>query len=263
LEYLLKHDNFGDKRTAKRDSDMSKKIALVTGGATGIGAAVCTELANHDIHVAICDINQTDGNALAKKISGEFIKCDVTSLASVEEAVKVCTEKLGVPDYVHLNAGIMTVPTGDPFLAIEDVTEAQYQKIVGVNLNGVFHGMKILLPLMRKKGGTVTITASTAGLSVVPVDPMYTATKYALIGFGRAVAAANETSNIRINVICPGVTNTQIVPDEYRVPEFNVMHVKVMATEIVDLLFNGSNGEIRVKNGTEIPAFSVGLPVIS
>ena len=92
---------------------------------------------------------------------------------------------------------------------------------------------------------------------------MYTATKYALIGFGRAVAAANEGSNIRINVICPGVTNTQIVPDEYRVPEFNVMHVKVMATEIVDLLFNGSNGEIRVKNGTEIPAFSVGLPVIS
>jgi NAD(P)-dependent dehydrogenase (short-subunit alcohol dehydrogenase family) len=242
---------------------MSKKVALVTGGATGIGAAVCTELANQDIRVAVCDINQTDGEALAKKIGGKFIKCDVTSLASVEEAVKVCTAKLGVPAYVHLNAGIMTVPTGDPFLAIEDVTEAQYQKIVGVNLNGIFHGVKTLLPLMRKKGGTVTITASTAGLSVVPIDPMYTATKYALIGFSRAVAAANDGSNIRINVICPGVTDTQIVPDEYRAPEFNVMSVQVIANEIVDLLFNGPNGEIRVKNGADTPAFSVGLPDLS
>ena len=242
---------------------MSTKIALVTGGATGIGGAVCTELANQDIHVAICDINQTDGHALANKIGGEFIKCDVTSLTSVQEAIKVCTEKLGVPDYAHLNAGIMTVPTGDSFLAIEDVTEEQYQKIIGVNLNGIFHGMKTLLPLMRRKGGAVTITASTAGLSVVPVDPMYTATKYALIGFGRAVAAANEGSNIRINVICPGVTNTQIVPDAYRSPEFNIMPVKIMATEIVDLLFNGPNGEVRVKNGSDSPAFSVGLPDLS
>ena len=239
---------------------MSKKIALVTGGATGIGAAVCTELANQDIHVAVCDINQATGESLAKKIGAEFIECDVTSLASVQGAVKVCVAKLGVPNYVHLNAGIMTVATGESFLAIEDVTEAQYQQIVGVNLNGIFHGVKTLLPLMREKGGAVTITASTAGLSVVPVDPMYTATKYALVGFGRAIAAANEGSNIRINVICPGVTDTQIVPDKYRAPEFNVMPVQVMATEIVDLLLNGSNGEVRVKNSSDTPAFAVGLP---
>ena len=92
---------------------------------------------------------------------------------------------------------------------------------------------------------------------------MYTATKYALIGFGRAVAAANEGSNVRINVICPGVTNTQIVPEEYRSSDFNVMPVKVMATEIVDLLLNGPNGEIRVKNATDTPAFSIGLPDLS
>jgi NAD(P)-dependent dehydrogenase (short-subunit alcohol dehydrogenase family) len=239
---------------------MSKKVALVTGGATGIGAAVCTELANQDIRVAVCDTNHTDGKALAKKIDGVFITCDVTKLVSVQEAVRVCRQKLGVPDYVHLNAGIMTVPTGHSFLAIENVTEAQYQKIVGVNLNGIFHGVKTLLPLMRDKGGAVTITSSTAGLSVVPVDPMYTATKYALVGFGRAVAAANEGSNIRINVICPGVTDTQIVPNEYRAPEFKVMSVKIIATEIADLLFYGANGEIRVKNSADTPAFAIALP---
>ena len=221
---------------------MSEKIALVTGAATGIGAAVCTALAKQGIRVAVCDINKADGEALAEEIGGEFIACDVTSLASVQ------------------GAGIMTVPTGEPFLAIEDVTEAQYQKIVGVNLNGVYHGMKSVLPLMRHKGGAVTITASTAGLSVVPVDPMYTATKYALIGFGRAVAAANDGTNIRVNVICPGVTDTQIVPDEYRAPEFNVMAVEVMAAEIVDLLLTGANGEVRVKNAADKPAFSVEMP---
>ena len=239
---------------------MSEQIAFVTGAATGIGAAVCKNLANQGIRVAVCDINKTDGEALAKELCGEFIKCDVTNLASVQHAANVCAQRLGIPDYVHLNAGIMTVPTGEPFLAIEDVSETQYQKIVGVNLNGVYHGMKTVLPLMRAKGGAITITASTAGLSVVPVDPMYTATKYALIGLGRAVAAANEGSNIRINVICPGVTDTQIVPDDYRKPEFNVMSVDIMAAEIVDLLLNGANGEVRVKNAADKPGFTIDLP---
>lgn len=238
-------------------------IALVTGGSTGIGAAVCRLLAEKGSKVAICDINAEMGEVLAAEIGGLFIQCDVSSLTSVEAAFKTCVDELGVPDYVHLNAGIMTVPTNTPYIPIEDLTEAQYHKIVGINLNGVFHGMKTALPHMREKGGAVTLTASTAGLSVVPVDPMYTATKYAVIGFGRAVSAANEGSTVRINVICPGVTDTQIVPDEYKTPAFNVMAAEVMAAEVVDLLHNGANGEIRVKNAAEKPAFTVELPDLS
>ena len=239
---------------------MADKIAMVTGASTGIGAAVCRALGSQGVKVAVCDINEPDGTALAKELGGEFIHCDVTDLQSVEQAVQACVSRLGAPDYVHLNAGIMTVPTGDPFLAIEDVTEAQYQKIVGVNLNGMYHGLKSVLPIMREKGGAITLTASTAGLSLVPVDPMYTATKYAVIGLGRAVAAANEGSNIRVNVICPGVTDTGIVPDDYRKPEFNMMDTAVMAAEIVDLLFSGANGEVRAKVAEQVPAFQVGLP---
>ena len=239
---------------------MTSKIALVTGASTGIGAAVSAALAETGIKVAICDVNEQDGERLASQLGGAFIHCDVTSSPSVEKAVRTCVDRLGVPDYVHLNAGIMTVPTGDPFLAIEDVSEQQYRKIVGVNLDGVYHGMKSVLPHMREKGGTITITASTAGLSVVPVDPMYTATKYALVGFGRAVSAANEGSNVRINVICPGVVDTAIVPDEYKKPEFGMMPTSVIAAEIVDLLMNGENGEIRVKVGTDRPGFTVEMP---
>lgn len=235
------------------------EVLLVTGGATGIGAAVATLGAEKGFKVAICDVNEPVGSALAEQLGGRFIHCDVTDLASVSAAVGQCERELGVPKYVHLNAGIMTVPTGDAYLAIEDVSQTQYRKIVGVNLDGVYHGAKTLIPKMRAGGGAITMTASTAGLSVVPVDPMYTATKYAVIGFGRAVAAANEGSNLRINVICPGVTDTQIVPDDYRGPEFNVMPVEVMAAEILDLLQNGANGEVRAKVATDSPAFTVDM----
>lgn len=233
---------------------MSSKIALITGAATGIGAQVARMLAARDIRVAICDVNVDAGQVLAKEIGGLFLPCDVTRLSSMTSAANNCIKALGVPDFVHLNAGIMTVPTGAPFLAIEDVSLDQYRRIVGVNLDGVFHGVKVLLPKMRKKGGAITITASIAGLGVLPIDPMYAATKYALIGFGRAVAGANANTNMRINVICPGVVDTGIVPDAFKSPD--IMAPETMAAEVVDLLHNGPNGEIRVRIAQR-PAFAV------
>jgi NAD(P)-dependent dehydrogenase (short-subunit alcohol dehydrogenase family) len=92
---------------------------------------------------------------------------------------------------------------------------------------------------------------------------MYTATKYALVGFGRAVAAANQDANMRINVICPGVTDTQIVPDNFRKPQYGMMPAELMAAEIVDLLKNGANGEVRVKNAADRPGFTVEMPDLS
>ena len=233
---------------------MSSKIALITGAATGIGAQVARMLAARDIRVAICDVNVDAGQALAKEIGGLFLPCDVTRLSSMTSAANNCIKALGVPDFVHLNAGILTAPTGAPFLAIEDVSLDQYRRIVGVNLDGVFHGVKVLLPKMRKKGGAITITASIAGLGVLPIDPMYAATKYALIGFGRAVAGANANTNMRINVICPGVVDTGIVPDAFKSPD--IMAPETMAAEVVDLLHNGPNGEIRVRIAQR-PAFAV------
>ena len=233
------------------------KVAFVTGAATGIGSEVCRALAKQGAKVAICDINAEAGIKLAEELNGEFIGCDVTDFDRVEAAVARCVKSLGVPDYAHLNAGIMTVPTNAPFLAIEDVTREQYRKIVGVNLDGMFHGVKALLPKMRSGGGAITLTASTAGLSVLGIDPMYAATKHAVIGFGRAVAAANELNDIRINVICPGVVETAIVPDSFKAPEFNMLPPSLMAAEVVDLLTNGTNGEVRVKHAAEVPGFAV------
>ncbi|MEM1435291.1 MAG: SDR family oxidoreductase [Pseudomonadota bacterium] len=242
---------------------MTNGVAFVTGAASGIGAAVARRLTADGARVAVCDINDAAGKELAAELGGVYIPCDVTQLGSVEAAVERCVEQLGVPTYAHLNAGIMTVPTGDPYLPIEAVSEAQYRRIVGVNLDGVFHGTKVLLPRLRDQGGAITITASTAGLTVVAVDPMYTATKYALVGFARAVSAANDGGNVRINAICPGVVDTAIVPDDFRKPEFGMMPAELMAEEVFDLLCNGANGEIRVKNAADRPAFTVDIPSLS
>ncbi|NIP15218.1 MAG: SDR family NAD(P)-dependent oxidoreductase [Pseudomonadales bacterium] len=231
-------------------------IALVTGGATGIGAEVCRQLAGAGARVAICDVNEADGAPLAESVGGEFLFCDVADVASMEGAVVGCCERLGVPDYAHLNAGVMTVGRYDAYLALEDVSAAQYRRVIGVNVDGVFNAIKALLPRMREKGGAITVTASIAGFGPLAIDPLYAATKAALISLVRSIAAANEGSNVRINAICPGVVDTAIVPDVMS-GTIPMMPPSTMAAEILDLLDRGPSGEIRVKLNEETPAFHV------
>ncbi|MDH3640486.1 MAG: SDR family oxidoreductase [Gammaproteobacteria bacterium] len=240
---------------------MKNKIVLVTGAASGIGAEVARQSSAAGARVAICDVNEAAGSLLADELRAEYITCDVASLASMAKAVDECANRLGQPDFVHLNAGVMTVPPADPFIALEEVSEDQYQRIVGVNLAGVFHGLKATLPRMRETGGAITITASIAGLITVPFDPLYTATKHAVIGLARSVAASTEGTDLRVNVICPGGVDTAIIPDALRAAgAMDPMPPSVMAAEVLDLLQNGSNGEVRVKMATDRPAFQIQMP---
>jgi NAD(P)-dependent dehydrogenase (short-subunit alcohol dehydrogenase family) len=226
---------------------MQDKIALVTGAASGIGAEVARQLAAEGARVALLDINETAGAGVAAEVGGQFIACNVADARSFDDAVAVCVDRLGVPQYAHLNAGVMTVGASETFLPLEDVTLDQYRRIVGVNLDGVFNGLKALLPRMRENGGAITATASIAGLGPLAIDPLYGATKHAVIGLVRAVAAANEGGNLRVNCICPGGVDTAIVPDALRASGIDAMPPSVLAAEVVDLLKQGSNGEVRVK----------------
>ena len=115
---------------------MAKRVLLVTGAASGIGAAVTKLAADQGWTVAVCDVNRDAGQSLAQATGGRFFYCDVTDLSSVSSAVEGCISELGVPNYAHLNAGVMTVPAGQPYLALEDLSQAQYRNIVGVNLDG-------------------------------------------------------------------------------------------------------------------------------
>ncbi len=225
---------------------MRELVGFVTGAAAGIGAASARQLAAKGVRVAVCDVNRASGEALADEIGGAFYDCDVTSFESVTAAVDRVESDFGTPTYAHLNAGIMTVPTDDPFLAIEDVSLEQFGLILGVNFAGVFHGMKALLPTMKVNGGAITTTASIAAFGQLPVDPLYAATKHALVGFVRSIAAANVGGSVRINAICPGVVDTAIVPGAFRSPEL-MMSPDELAEEVVDLLYYGASGEIRAK----------------
>ena len=238
---------------------MTDKIALVTGAASGIGEAVSRQLRAAGVRVAMCDINVSEGERIAQEIGGYFIGCDVTSFDSIDSAVAECASVLGTPDYAHLNAGIMTVPPGEAYLAIEAVSIEQYRRITGINMDGVFFGLKALVPRMKAGGGAITITASIAGFAALGIDPLYGMSKYGVIGLGRGVAAANADSNLRVNVICPGVVDTAILPEEFRSPQVDRMPPSVMAEEVVDLLMRGTNGEVRVKL-TGKPSFSIQTP---
>ena len=234
---------------------MDQKVALITGGASGIGEEVCRLLAEHHFLVAVCDIDREKAEAVARSIGGIGIECDVASLQSVQSAASRCTAGVGAPDFAHLNAGIMTSPHGEPYQPIEFVSLDAYRKIMGVNLDGVFNGLQTFLPTMQESGGCITVTASIAGLGFVPVDPLYTATKHAVIGLTRAVAAANSGSKVRINAICPGVVDTAIVPPDFK--SRPMMPARILAEEVVDLYENGENGEVRVKIAADRPSFTV------
>lgn len=238
---------------------MTAKVALVTGAASGIGAEVARQLADTGARVAVCDVNVAAGQAVAEAIGGLFIECNVADFAAMQGAVDRCAEQLGVPDMVHLNAGVMTVPNDAPYLAIEDVSLEQYRRMISINLDGVFHGFKTLIPLMKPRGGVISVTASIAGFSAMDIDPLYGLSKAGLIGFVRGVAAANADTRLRINAICPGVVDTQIVPTVFRDAGVTGMPPATMAAEVLDLMDHGAAGEIRVKLDQELPAFAVEL----
>ena len=238
---------------------MRGKVALVTGAAQGIGAEVCRQLAAAGARVVVMDINAAGGEALAQEVGGVFVRCNVAAPDSWKQAVQTCIDRVGIPDFAHLNAGVMSVGANDAFLSIEQLPIENYRRIVGVNLDGVVFGLQALLPHMRERGGAITVTASIAGMMALPIDPMYSATKHAVIGLVRSVAQSLEQSlgksSVRVNAICPGGVDTAIVPAALRASDMAMMSTSEIAREVVDLLARGESGEIRVKLGAGVPAY--------
>jgi NAD(P)-dependent dehydrogenase (short-subunit alcohol dehydrogenase family) len=142
----------------------------------------------------------------------------------------------------------MTVPASETMASADIVScdLASYRRIMAVNVDGVVLGIRALAPRMREAGGgAMTVTASTAGLVPLGIDPSYSMTKHALIGLVRSVGDAWAESSLRINAICPGAVDTAIIPDELRASGMPLMTPAQMAVEAVDLLTNGDNGEVR------------------
>jgi NAD(P)-dependent dehydrogenase (short-subunit alcohol dehydrogenase family) len=159
--------------------------ALVTGGRGGIGSAIAEA---YDGEVVALDLPEFDvGDAEAwRALEGEF-------------------------DAAFLNAGI-----GIGVEDVADLDDDAYARIVRANLDGVVYGTRECARRLMPNGGSIVATASLAGLTSMPFDPLYTATKHAVVGFVRAAAPALERRGIRLNALCPGFTDTAIVADEIR-----------------------------------------------
>lgn len=187
------------------------KVAWVTGGANGFGAGVARRLASLGARVAVSDIDRDNGEKVAAEIDGAFVDCDVRSLDANRAAVAAVVERFGGLDIAYLNAGVSTgCGIGDDF------DPELYRRAMSINLDGVAYGMHVALQVMARRGGDIVATASLAGLVATAFDPIYGANKHAVVGLVRAAGAAYGPQGIRVNALCPGFADTNIVSPQAR-----------------------------------------------
>lgn len=201
--------------------------ALVTGGAGAIGLAVAQRLIALGAAVTLADLDAERGPARAAEIGAHFTRCDVTRPTDLVEAMGRAEEH-GPLRVVHLNAGIVLNRGYD------DTDEAAYRRIVGVNLDGVFWGIRAAVPALRRAGGgAIVATASLAGLVAVPLDPLYAMTKSGVVSLVRSIGPMLAPEHIRLNCVCPGFVDTPMVPDLLREQGFPLLTAAQVADAVV------------------------------
>jgi|SRR5690625_2378138 len=185
--------------------DLTGKIALVTGGANGIGKGIVNTLAKAGAKVMVCDIDEEAGEATAKEVGGEFHQLDVTDKNKAEQVVQDILAKHDKIDVLAANTGIY------PEVLIEDMTEEDWDKIQNINLKGIFFVVKPVLKAMKKQNyGRVILTSSITGdITGYPGGSIYGATKAGILGFMRSAALEYAKYGITINAIQPGMIATE------------------------------------------------------
>lgn len=194
------------------------RIAIVTGGGSGIGRALCAGLVRRGDEVIVADV---DGQAAAA-VAGELTSAgpgtassqtvDVCDAAGVAALVHAVVERHGRLDLMFNNAGI---GMGGP---VEELTVAHWDRVIDVNLRGVVHGVQAAYPVMVRQGhGHLINTASLAGLVPSPGTVPYVASKSAVVGLSFGLRAEGAAKGVRVSVVCPGVVDTPIL--DARTPE--------------------------------------------
>ncbi|MES2033089.1 MAG: SDR family NAD(P)-dependent oxidoreductase [Pseudomonadota bacterium] len=235
---------------------MFARNAVVTGSASGVGEALCARLALAGS--VIMALDKSDHGAAAAATGGRFWRCDVTSRNDWQSAATAIT---GAPTFVALNAGIMTRP---PEAALTDdifgwIATGGYDRVMRVNVDGVVFGLEALLPLMSD-GGAIVVTCSMAGLSPLPFDPFYAASKHAVVGLVRSLAPVLKARGIKINAFCPGGIATKLVPMQLAAASPLLMSVEEAADTILDIAAGTSSGETWIKSGPGEPLTIVAAP---
>ena len=196
---------------------LKEKIALITGGAAGIGLATAKRFVAEGARVIICDVNQQAGDEAARELgeSAEFYTLDVTDKAAVDSWVQGVVEKYGRVDILINNAGIvrdsLLVKIKDGEL-VKQMPEADFDLVISINLKGVFNCTQAIAPTMiRQNGGVILSATSIVGIDGNIGQTNYIATKAGVIGMTKAWARELGRYNIRVNAVAPGFTATDII----------------------------------------------------
>ena len=183
------------------------KAAIVTGAAKGIGEAVSRALVAAGTSVAMFDVDDEAGQAVADGLEGaEYFSVDISDRSSVSTAVTSVAEKFGSVDMLVNNAGIA------PPRTMDNMPEGDWERVLDINLTGAFNCVKASAPHLKKNGGAIVNVSSVAGKNIsLGAGMHYTASKWGLIGASRHMAYELAPSNIRVNIVCPGPTLTPLI----------------------------------------------------
>jgi len=190
---------------------LENKVALITGAGSGIGKATALLFAEQGGKVVVSDINEDNGSSAVeelKKNGGDafFIKADSSKPEDNEALVKQTIQKYGRLDIAVNNAGI-----GGPLSPTGEYPIDGWQKVIDINLSGVFYGLRYQIPAMQEKGGSIINVASILGQAGTKFSPAYVAAKHGVVGLTRAAALEYANKNIRINSVGPGYIKTPLV----------------------------------------------------
>lgn len=198
-------------------SQLSNKIAIVTGAASGFGAAIAKAYINAGAKVVLADINLGAAQTLAGELgsNASAIACDVTNSEQVGAAVSHCVEYFGIPDIVVNNAG--TTHRNQSML---DVDEATFDRVFSVNVKSIYHMARAVVPLMKqRKSGVILNIGSVGGIRPRPGLTWYNSSKGAVSVMSKSMAVELASDNIRVNIISPVMAATALLQDFMGVPD--------------------------------------------
>ena len=185
------------------------KVAIVTGGAGGIGQGICRVLAGEGTAVAVVDLDRAGAEKVAADLGGRALglETDVTDAASVRAMVEAVRQRLGGLDILVNNAGANTREMGNP---LDDISEGEWDRVVAVNLKSVFLVSRAVVPhLKAQRSGKVVNIASVAGRAANEYVPHYCAAKAGAINFTHDLAKELAPYNVNVNAVCPGLVYTR------------------------------------------------------